>query len=68
MANKNKIPQTQKSIPEGPFLSVREAADLLRIGKQSIHRYLRLGKLKKFKVGSRTLIRHDDLLALVREG
>jgi excisionase family DNA binding protein len=63
-----RIPQTQKPIPQGPFLSVREAGDLLRIAKQSIHRYIRLGKLKKFKVGSRTLIRRDDVLALVREG
>jgi excisionase family DNA binding protein len=60
----------QKKIPPtpGPFLSVREGADLLRLGKQSIHRYIRSGKLKKFKVGSRTLVRRDDVLALVREG
>jgi excisionase family DNA binding protein len=63
-----KIPQNQKPIPEGPFLSVMEAAALLRIAKQSIHRYIRLGKIKKYKVGARTLIRRDDALALVREG
>lgn len=60
--------RTQKPVPQGPFLSVREAAELLRIGKQSIHRYLRLGKIKRFKVGSRTIIRREDVLALVREG
>ena len=62
-----KIPQTQKSI-EGPFVSVAEAADLLRMGKSSIRRFLGMGKIKKYKVGARTLIRRDDVLALVREG
>ena len=63
-----KIPQTQKSITEGPFLSVSQAAELLTVSKVSIRRYLSLGKLKRFKFGSRTLIRRDDLLSLVREG
>lgn len=61
--------QTQRS-PErsiSQFVSVAEAADLLRISKVSIRRYLGMRKLKKFKVGSRTLIRRDDVLALVRE-
>jgi excisionase family DNA binding protein len=62
-----RIPQTQKSITEGPFLSVSQAAELLTVSKVSIRRYLGMGKLKKFKVGARTLIRRDDVLALVRE-
>ena len=63
-----KIPQTQKPISEGPFLSVLQAAELLTVSKVSIRRYLGLGKLKKYKVGARTLIRRDDVLSLVREG
>jgi excisionase family DNA binding protein len=63
-----KIPQTQKSIPEGPFLSVAQSAGFLTMGKSSIRRLIAMGKLKKYKVGARTLIRRDDLLALVREG
>ena len=49
------------------FLSVEEAAELLRMSQVSIRRYLGQGKLKRFKVGSRTLVRHDDVMALVRE-
>jgi excisionase family DNA binding protein len=62
-----RIQQTQKSITEGPFLSVSQAAELLTVSKVSIRRYLGMGKLKKFKVGARTLIRRDDVLNLVRE-
>jgi len=54
-------------MPGPQYLSVAEAADLLRISKVSIRRYLGMGKLKKFKVGARTLIRREDVLALVRE-
>lgn len=61
------IPPTQKPV-EGPFLSVSEAAQLLTISRVSIRRYLGMGKLKKYKVGARTLLRRDDVLALVREG
>ncbi len=56
-----------RSMPGPQYLSVAEAADLLRISKVSIRRYLGMGKLKKFKVGARTLIRREDVLALVRE-
>lgn len=54
--------------PSPQFMSVSEVAEFLRMSKVSIRRYLGMGKLKKFKVGSRTLIRRDDVLALVREG
>ena len=49
------------------FVSVQEAAELLRVSVVSIRRYLGQGKLKRFKVGSRTLLRHSDVMALVRE-
>jgi excisionase family DNA binding protein len=51
---------------DSQFLSVTEAADLLRVSVVSIRRYLGQGKLKRFKVGSRTLVRQADVLALVR--
>lgn len=49
------------------FLSVKEAADMLKLSQVSIRRYLGQGKLKRFKVGARTLIRQDDVIALVHE-
>jgi excisionase family DNA binding protein len=49
------------------FVSVAEAAQLLRMSAVSIRRYLGQGKLKRYKVGARTLLRHDHVMALVRE-
>jgi excisionase family DNA binding protein len=62
-----KIPQTQKPITEGPFLSVSQAAELLTVSKVFIRRYLSLRKLKRYKVGARTLVSRTDVLNLVRE-
>jgi len=52
--------------PEGPYIAVREAAVLLRLSEISIRRYLTQGRLRRFKAGSRTLLRRDDVLALVK--
>jgi excisionase family DNA binding protein len=49
------------------FLTVEEAADFLRISRVSIYRWIAQGRLKKFKVGSRTLLRRDDVHALISE-
>lgn len=61
---------TKSALPIGQkarFLSVQEAAELLRISQVSIRRYLGQGKLKRFKVGARTLLLHDEVLGLIRE-
>lgn len=47
------------------FLSVQEAAELLRISPVSIRRYLGQKKLKRYKVGARTLLKAADVLGLV---
>lgn len=57
----------EPSALQSQFVSVQEAAELLRVSQVSIRRYLGQGKLKRFKVGSRTLLRHDQVMALVRE-
>lgn len=49
------------------FLTVEEAAEFLRISRVSIYRWIAQGRLKKFKVGSRTLLRKEDVHALVWE-
>ena len=63
--------KTSKSVAsdraESQFLSIQEAAELLRVSQVSIRRYLGQGRLKRFKVGARTLLRHDDVMSLVRE-
>ena len=49
------------------FLTVREGAALLKLSEASIRRYLTLKKLRRFKVGSRTLLKRGDVLGLVHE-
>lgn len=51
----------------GEFLSVSQAASILQISEVSIRRYLTLKRLRRFKVGSRTLLKREDVLSLVRE-
>lgn len=61
------MPKEATKAGQQQFLSVQEAADLLRVSVVSIRRYLGQGKLKRYKVGARTLVRHSDVMALVRE-
>lgn len=49
------------------FLTVREGAALLKLSEVSIRRYLTQKKLRRFKVGGRTLLMRGDVLGLVRE-
>jgi hypothetical protein len=50
-----------------PFLTVRETAALWRKSEASVRLALTLGKVKRYKVGQRTLIRLSDAQAMIRE-
>jgi excisionase family DNA binding protein len=50
------------------YITVSEAAELVRVSEVSIRRYLGQKKLKKFKFGGRTLLNRSDVLGLVNEG
>ena len=47
------------------FLTVREAAERLRGSKSLIYSQIRRGKLKSYKVGAKTLLRAEDVEAVV---
>lgn len=51
----------------GAYVSVKEAARLLKVSEISIRRFLTEKKLRRFKVGSRTFILHSELASLIRE-
>jgi excisionase family DNA binding protein len=53
--------------PAGEFVTCKEAATLLKLSEISIRRLLTQKKLRRFKVGSRTLMRQDEVLGLVRQ-
>jgi len=61
--------KTAQAVERGTtrYLSIREAAEILRVSKPTINRYLSLKKLKRLKVGRRTLIEYNDLMNLIRE-
>ena len=62
-----------KRVHVGPhgqvWVSVREAARLLRVTRQCIYNWAREGRLTLYKAGTRTLLRRDEVLSLpAREG
>jgi excisionase family DNA binding protein len=65
------VPETKAAeagaTPQTDFITVREAAGLLKMSEISIRRFLTQKKLKRFKVGARTLLRSSEVLGLIRE-
>jgi excisionase family DNA binding protein len=51
---------------EGDFLTCREVSALLKLSEISIRRLLTEKKLKRYKVGARTLILKSEALSLIR--
>jgi excisionase family DNA binding protein len=52
-----------------PLLSVAEAARVLGgISKWTVHAWLSQGKLKRTKVGGRTMIRASELAKVIQDG
>lgn len=49
------------------YVTVREAARLLKLSEISIRRFLSQKRLRRFKVGSRTLLLHSEVVGLIRE-
>lgn len=51
------------------LLSVEEAARRLGgLSKYTVHQWLSKGKLRRTKVGSRTMIRESELLRVIEDG
>jgi len=51
------------------LVSVEEAAKLLGgISKWTVHAWLSQGRLRRVKVGSRTMIRESDLAKVIEDG
>jgi excisionase family DNA binding protein len=56
----------RQSDAAGPYIAVREAAHLLRLSEVSVRRFLTEKRLKRYKAAGRTLLRRDEVLALVK--
>jgi excisionase family DNA binding protein len=68
----NRIAQA-KSAPtaavptSGQYISVKQAARVLNISEIGVRRFLTQKRLRRFKVGSRTLVLHAEVMGLIRE-
>ncbi len=49
-----------------PWLTVEEAADLLRLHKSTVYEYCREGVIPHLKIGQRTMIDRDGLFWAAR--
>jgi len=47
--------------------SISEAKLALGLGRTTIYKMIKEGKLRPIKVGSKTLLRHDDLIDFLAE-
>jgi excisionase family DNA binding protein len=57
---------TPSSTSAGEFITCKETASLLKLSEISIRRLLTKKKLKRYKVGARTLILKSEALGLIR--
>jgi hypothetical protein len=49
------------------FVTCKQASEILKISEISVRRFLTQKKLKRFKCGSRTLVRLSEVLGLIHE-
>ena len=52
----------------GDLLTTKEAAEVLRVSHWTVSAWLSQGKLRRTKVGSRTLIRQSELERVLEDG
>jgi len=52
--------------PADELLSIREAAEMLGVTVQTVHEWKRRGLLKYHKLGSRSYLKHTDVLSALQ--
>lgn len=63
----SKAQAVKQAATAGEFITVREAAALLKLSEISIRRFLTVKKLRRYKVGSRTLLHASEVRSLIHE-
>jgi len=66
MNRAERTPVTEQ-LQQGKFLSVREGAAFSKVSEITLRRWLTQKKLRRYKIGSRTLIKASDLAGLIHE-
>ena len=60
---KGLLPEDDREV----WISVSDAARVLSVTRQCIYKWLAENRLRQFKIGSRTLLRRDEVLAFPTE-
>jgi len=61
-------PAPTSLLPDQEFYSIRDAADLLRVGRSTLYREIKAKGIATHKIGWRTIIRREDLERLLTAG
>lgn len=61
-------PVTSTVLEPDTYVTCKEAAQLLHLSEIHVRDMLTKKKLRRFKVGTRTLISKKELMGLIREG
>jgi excisionase family DNA binding protein len=63
------VAKTQKTatVPPEDLIDIVGGAKLIFVSPKTICNWLSAGKLRRYKVGRRTLLRKSEVIALVRE-
>lgn len=59
--------KAKPQVQDPKFINVPEAAELTRLSEVSIRRYLTRKLLTRYKVFGRTLLKRDEVMALIRK-
>ncbi|RME59061.1 DNA-binding protein [Candidatus Parcubacteria bacterium] len=58
---------TQQTTTSSAYITIPEAADLLRVSQRTVYRWIKEGKLPCFHIGNVTRIAQQDLFAFIQK-
>lgn len=58
---------TRQTATQSPYITISEAADLLRVSQRTVYRWVKDGKLPCFHIGNVTRIAEQDLFAFIKQ-
>jgi hypothetical protein len=74
-ANVPEVKMTKAAIPaaverrptDSEYVGITQAAQIIQVSEATIRRFLTQRKLKRFKIGARTIVKRSEVIGLIRE-